>query len=91
MCLSKFLKKNISKFDNSLALYMIIKDLATKKENMAKQRPLIIQYLNLLHRHCGYSLKPIQDFLREHQSNADLQRRARALNRVFDLKTKLTS
>ena len=54
-------------------------------------RPLIIQYTNLLHKHGDPKTPAIKAFLEEHASDEVLLRRAKVLNKVFELKQQLVT
>ena len=46
-------------------------------------KPLIIQYVNLLHKHKDVNAKKVQRFLRKHRDDEVLMRRVATLNRLF--------
>ena len=54
-------------------------------------QPLIIQYTNLLHQYRDHNAKAVKEFLRKNSSNSVFMKRARVLNKIFQLKEQLVT
>jgi hypothetical protein len=53
--------------------------------------PLIIQYTNLLHKYGDPTASPVKAFLEENSQDEAFLRRAKVLNKVFELKRQLVN
>ena len=51
--------------------------------------PIIIQYVNILHKYGGPDAPQARAFLNERKSDVQFTRRAKTLNRLFKLKKEL--